>query len=167
MEKKWESPLSMYYGEAHTALDDKGRLAVPVQFRRVMEAVDHCTWFITRGYDNALFLFHKERWERMLAGEIPGSTLEPRILDFRRFLVGSASKTKLDGQGRILVPQYLREYAGVDREGVLLGMEDHLELWSEDHWRAFQGRQAAEYKRMAAELFGTSRSDAAQTKEEA
>lgn len=157
----------MYYGEAHTALDDKGRLAVPVQFRRVMEAMDHETWFITRGYDNALFLFHKERWEKLLSQEIPGSTLEPRILDFRRFLVGSASKVKLDRQGRLLVPQYLREYAGVDREGVLLGMEDHLQLWSESGWREFNQRQAAEYKRMAAELFGTCRSDAAQPKEEA
>lgn len=157
----------MYYGEAHTALDEKGRLAVPMQFRRVMETMDHDTWFITRGYDDSLFLFHKERWDKLIDEEIPNDTLNPSILDFRRFLVGSAMKVKVDRQGRLSVPQYLREYAGVDRDGVLLGMQDHLQLWSESNWREFNRRQAAEYKKMAAELFGTRKREAAEPKEEA
>jgi MraZ protein len=157
----------MYYGEAHSALDEKGRLAVPVQFRRIMDALDHDTWFITRGYDNSLFLFEKSRWEKLLQEELPKATLEPRKMDFRRFLVGSSSKIKLDGQGRLLIPQYLREYAGIDREGVLLGMEDHLQIWSETNWREYNQRQAAEYKKMAAELFGTHPFNAAEPKEEA
>ncbi len=155
----------MYYGEAHTALDDKGRLATPVQFRRLMEALDHDTWFITRGFDRSLFLFHKAQWDALL-GKIPGATLDPRIMDFRRFLIGSAAKAKLDRQGRLLVPQYLREYAGIDRDGVLLGLEDHLELWSESGWREFQESSLPNYKQMAAELFGTNRSAVAQSMEE-
>ncbi len=156
----------MYYGEAHTALDDKGRLAVPVQVRHVMEALDHDTWFITRGYDNALFLYHKAQWDALLRHQIPGATLDPRILDFRRFFLGGAAKAKLDRQGRLLVPQHLRDYAGLDREGVLLGLEDHLELWSETNWRAFHERQLPDYKGMAADLFGTNRRESAQSQEE-
>ena len=62
----------MYFGETHSAIDDKGRLAVPVQFRRIMEVMDHDTWFVTRGYDNALLLYPKERWDKLLKEELPG-----------------------------------------------------------------------------------------------
>ena len=156
----------MYFGETHTALDDKGRLAVPVQFRRIMQAMDHDTWFITRGYDNALFLYHKERWDRLLKHEVPGATLDPRIMDFRRFFLGGAAKAKLDRQGRLLIPQYLRDYAGIEREGVLHGVEDHLELWSNTGWRTFHERRMPDYKEMAAELFGNYVRTAAQQSEE-
>jgi MraZ protein len=155
----------MYFGEAHTSLDDKGRLAVPVQFRRAMETLDHDTWFVTRGYDKALFLFHRVQWDALLQKVIPEATLDPRILDFRRFFVGGASKAKLDGQGRLLIPQYLRDYAGIEREGVLLGMEDHLELWSESGWRSFHERRMSDYKQMAVDLFGNCRFGSAQPEE--
>ncbi len=156
----------MYFGETHTALDDKGRLAIPVQFRRIMQTLDHDTWFITRGYDNALLLYHKEAWEALLDEQVPPPTLDPHIVDFRRFFVGGAAKGKLDRQGRILIPQYLRAYAGIDREGVLQGVEDHLELWSNTGWHAFHERRMPDYKEMAAELFGNYRSRPAQQSEE-
>lgn len=156
----------MYYGEAHSSLDDKGRLVVPMQFRRVMQALDHDTWLITRGFDQALFLYHKAQWDALLDKEIPRASLNPRITDFRRFIIGSAAKAKLDRQGRLLVPQYLRAYAGIEREGVLLGVEDHLELWSESGWRAFQESRLSDYKEMAAELFQTHSRESAQPKEE-
>ncbi len=144
----------MYYGESSASVDDKGRLNVPVQFRSVMDVLDHDTWFITRGFDGALFVFHKEKWEEVLQESRGTRLLEPRILDFRRMLVGSVSKVKRDRQGRLSIPAHLREYAGIDREAILIGVEDHLELWSKDGWRAFQARQQAQYKAMAAELFG-------------
>ena len=156
----------MYFGETHSALDDKGRLAVGVQFRKIMGVLDHDTWFITRGYDNALLLFPKERWDKILKDEIPGSSLDPRIMDFRRFFLGGASKVKIDRQGRLLIPQYLRDYASIDREGVLQGLEDHLQLWSNTGWRAFSERQMPDYKNMAAELFGNDRSKPAQQSED-
>ena len=156
----------MYFGETHSALDDKGRLAVPVQFRRIMNVLDHDTWFITRGYDNSLFLFPKERWDKLLKEEIPGASLDPRIMDFRRFFIGGAAKAKLDRQGRLLIPLYLREYAGIEREGVLHGLEDHIQLWSNTGWRAFSERRMPDYKEMAAALFGNNRSASAQPTED-
>ena len=156
----------MYFGETHCALDDKGRLAIPVQFKRVIEVMDHDTWFITRGYDNALLLYPKERWNEILKNEIPGSSLDPRVMDFRRFFVGGAAKAKPDRQGRMLIPQYLREYAGIDREGILHGMEDHLQLWSNTGWRAFSERQLPDYKNMAAALFGNCKGSTTQQSED-
>ncbi len=144
----------MYYGEAHTALDDKGRIMVPVQFRNIMEVHDHDVWFMTRGFDGAIFLFHKERWNALLEKNSGFASLDPRMLDFRRLFLGSVAKVKRDKQGRLAVPAPLREYAGIEKDAVLLGVEDHLELWSKEGWRAFQMRQAEQYKAMAAELFG-------------
>lgn len=156
----------MYFGETHSAIDDKGRLAVPVQFRRIMEVMDHDTWFVTRGYDNALLLYPKERWDKLLKEELPGPSLDPLVMDFRRFFLGGASKTKLDRQGRILIPQYLRDYAYIEREGILHGVEDHLQLWSNTGWRAFSERQLPDYKNMASALFGNCGRGAAEQSEE-
>ena len=144
----------MYYGESSASVDDKGRLNVPVQFRTVMDALDHETWFLTRGFDGAVFVFHKDRWEEVLKESQGARMLDPRMLDFRRMLVGSVAKVKRDRQGRLAIPAHLREYAGIERDAVLIGLEDHLELWSKNGWRAFQARQQEQYKAMAAELFG-------------
>ena len=153
----------MYYGESSTSLDDKGRMNLPLQFRSVMDALDHDTWFMTRGFDGAVFLFEKEQWAKLQQETKGFSTLDPRMLDFRRFFLGSVAKVKRDGQGRLPVPGHLREYAGIDREAVLIGVEDHLELWGKETWRAFQQEQAQQYKAMAAELFGRKHGGAAAT----
>jgi MraZ protein len=144
----------VYFGEAQTSLDDKGRMMVPVQFRSVMEVHDHDVWYLTRGFDGAVFLFQKEQWEALLAKGSGNSPLDPNLLDFRRMFLGSVAKVKRDKQGRFAVPSHLREHAGISREAVLLGVEDHLELWSKEGWRTFQERQASEYKVMAGKLFG-------------
>ncbi|MBI2425531.1 MAG: division/cell wall cluster transcriptional repressor MraZ [Candidatus Hydrogenedentes bacterium] len=143
----------MYYGETQTALDDKGRLNVPIHFRKVMEDNDHETWFLTRGFDGAIFLFNLQKWQSLVDSGQEFSPLDPRMLDFRRLFLGSVAKVKRDKAGRLAIPSYLREYAGIDRDAVLLGVEDHLELWSKTNWVAFQQQQMAQYKAMAGDLF--------------
>ena len=143
----------MYYGEAQAAVDDKGRLNVPTHLRNQMKALNHELWFMTRGFDGAIFLFNHPTWEQLLK-QGSGSMLDPRLLDFRRLFLGGSSSQKVDNQGRLPIPAHLRAYAGIDREAVIIGVEDHLELWSVSGWQQFQERQAQEYKRMAAELFG-------------
>lgn len=156
----------LYYGEAHTAIDEKGRITVPTQFRSVMQALDHDVWYMTRGFDGALFLFHKTQWDELIKEGRGGSPLDPELLAFKRYFIAGAFKAKLDRQGRMNVPAHLREYAGIDREAVLLGMDDHLEMWNAENWRAYQAQQADKYKEMAAALFGAKKSQAASTEGE-
>ncbi len=137
-----------------------------MQFRSVMQALDHDVWYITRGFDGALFLFHKTQWDTLLKELEGGSPLDPQMSAIRRFFIGGAAKAKLDRQGRLNVPGYLREFAGIDREAVLIGVSDHLEMWSEDGWRAYQAREADQYKAMAAALFGKGSSHVAATQGE-
>jgi len=145
----------MYFGEFHTTLDDKGRLNVPKELRTLMEANDHDTWFMTRGFDGAVFVFEKDRWEHLREHLQARSMLDPEMLDFRRMFLGSVAKVKRDSQGRLMVPVHLRDFGGFQREAVLLGVEDHLELWSQAGWRDFQQRQADKYKAKAVQLFSS------------
>jgi MraZ protein len=155
----------LYYGESNTAVDEKGRVNVPLHFKTLMKALNHDTWYVTRGFDGALFLFHAVRWHELLKTLQTPSGLNPRLLDFRRLFLGSVAVVKMDAQGRFNIPAPLRQYAGIDREAVILGVDDHLELWSVKGWTTFQESQAEAYKRMADELFGGLRAGVGQPTE--
>ncbi len=146
----------MYYGENYTSADEKGRVNIPKEVRTQMEALGHDTWYVTRGFDGALFLFEQTEWVKVLEKAKTKAILEPKMLDFRRFLLGSAAMIKPDAQGRFSIPAPLRDYAQIERDAVMLGVEDHIELWSKRVWREFQQNQASNYKAMASELFGGS-----------
>lgn len=139
----------MYYGEAYTSVDDKGRVNIPKELRTQMESKKHETWFVTRGFDGALFLFEKAEWEKLLEGVRTRSALDPKMLDFRRFLLGGAMELKADAQGRFSLPLPLREYAEIERDAVMMGVDDHIELWSRRLWKEFQQKQRDNYKMMA------------------
>lgn len=144
----------MYYGEAYTSVDEKGRVNIPKEFRTQMEEHGHDTWFVTRGFDGSLFLFEKSQWDLLMEQVKAKSILEPKMLDFRRFLIGGASPLKADQQGRFSLPIPLRDYAEIERDAVMIGVDDHLELWSRRVWKNYQQSQSANFKIMASELFG-------------
>lgn len=154
----------MYFGEVQTAVDEKGRIMVPQQFRAVMDVHDHETWCVTRGFENYLFLFHKASWEKFLVDNAKVfQGLDSKRSMLRRLFVGGMEKLKRDGQGRLAIPQHLREYAGIDREAVLIGVGDHLELWSKGGWRSYQENQSSAFKNLADELFADNSAAAAIT----
>jgi MraZ protein len=143
-----------YLGESHSAVDDKGRILFPVQCRTHAEHEDHLVWYLTGGFDGSVFVFPSEQWKALCAQIEHTATLDPEMMDFLRFFVGMAAKSRLDSQGRITVPATLREYAGIERDAVIIGVHDHLQLWSKESWNAFRQRQAGHYKAMATRLFG-------------
>ena len=81
----------MYFGEAQTALDSKGRITIPRRFRETMDVLGHAIWYISRGFDNSLFLFHREEWEKIRKQVSRYSSMNARALDFRRLLFGSVA----------------------------------------------------------------------------
>lgn len=143
----------MYFGEHQTVLDDKGRVTVPRRFRETMDVLGHAVWYMTRGFDNSIFLFHHDEWNKIRTQAGRFSTMNSKALDFRRLFFGSVAEVRPDRQGRIPVPVHLREHAGLERESVLIGVDDHLELWSREAWRAFQDAKDVEFKEMAGQLF--------------
>ena len=143
----------MYFGEAQSVLDDKNRITVSRKFRETMDVLGHVIWYMTRGFDGSVFIFPKEEWDKIRTQAARRSSMDGRAIDFRRMFFGSVEEVRPDKQGRMLVPQHLREYAQLEKEVVLLGVDDHLELWSKDRWRAYQDTQESEYKAIAGELF--------------
>ena len=143
----------MYFGESQTVLDDKGRITVSRRFRETMSVLGHALWYMTRGFDGSLFIFPKEEWDKIRQQAGQRSSMDVKAIQFRRMFFGSVAEVQPDRQGRLSVPAHLREHAGLDKEAVLIGVDDHLELWSKDRWRDYQAAQEDEYKSMANELF--------------
>ncbi|MFZ6035899.1 MAG: division/cell wall cluster transcriptional repressor MraZ [Patescibacteria group bacterium] len=124
----------MFIGEYHHSIDEKGRLAVPVKFRRELAkgAV------VTRGLDNCLFLYTATEW-KVLAdklAKLPISKANTRA--FARLMLAGAMDVEIDGQGRIVVPDYLRTYAGMKKKVVIAGLYNRLEIWDETKWDQYK-----------------------------
>ncbi len=149
----------MYYGEYITTVDEKGRITVPRRIRERMDAFGHAIWYATRGFDHSIFLIHRDEWLKIHAQVAQFSSMDAKVLDFRRLFFSSVAEVKPDNQGRLAIAQHLREHAGLEREAVLLGVGDHLELWNRESWRNFVEGKEAEYKQMAIPVF--SRGEAA------
>jgi transcriptional regulator MraZ len=122
----------MLLGEYEHTLDDKNRLTLPARFRQ--DFVDGIV--VTRGMDGCLFAYTRGDWDTLVAGRLGG--LDPLSKEGRRmqrFFFSGAAETELDKQGRVGVPAALLQHAKLDRDVVVAGVHDHLEIWDRDAWR--------------------------------
>ncbi|MFH1631668.1 MAG: division/cell wall cluster transcriptional repressor MraZ [bacterium] len=138
----------MFIGEYNHQIDDKGRLAIPVKFRAglVKGAV------VTRGLDSSLFLLPLEEWDK-LATSLAGLPLgQANSRAFARLMLAGAMDVKLDKQGRLIVPEYLRRYAGLEKKVVIVGVNTRLELWDQDEWEKYRSRTEEDAEAIAEQL---------------
>ena len=122
----------MFMGEHKHTIDAKGRLIIPSRFREELGQ----EFIITRGLDGCLFIFHQKEWkefEMKLRG-LP--LIDKNARKFSRFFLSGAAACELDKQGRILIPGALREFAGMEKEVMLAGMLNRIEVWSKERWDA-------------------------------
>jgi len=120
----------MFMGEFTHAIDDKGRLTIPAKFREELAygAV------ITRGYDKYLILYSADAFKRVTTRAENLSPTNPEHRALLRLTFSGASEAVPDRQGRILVAPYLRDYAGIETECVIVGVGQHIEIWSREGW---------------------------------
>lgn len=123
---------AVFMGEFEHTVDENGRLAMPAKFRPAFGD----GLVVTRGLDRCLFGFARADWERLAErlGQLPLTNAEARA--FVRLMFAGATACQLDGQGRIVLPGYLREYAGIQQQAIVIGVNTRIELWSPDAWRA-------------------------------
>ena len=131
-------------GEFRHAIDEKGRLTLPARIRDGLGAV----FVATKGLDNCLFLFPQAEWEgfEARARALPVTNGDARA--YVRLLFSGASECRVDAQGRVLLPAALREYAALDREGLVLGVLNRAEVWAPEAW----GRYRASTESASAEI---------------
>lgn len=138
----------MFIGEYHHQIDDKGRLAVPVKFRPDLAqgAV------VTRGLDSSLFLLPLEEWGK-LAGKLASLPLgQSNSRAFARLMLAGAMDVKVDKQGRFVIPEYLRSYAGLKKKVVIVGINTRLELWDEAVWENYRQQTETDAETIAEKL---------------
>ena len=119
-------------GEYTHVIDAKGRLFIPAKFRDELGY----SFVITKGLSRCLSIYPMQEWERFEAKINALPTRQARSVQL--FFIASSQDCELDGQGRVLIPQKLREYAGLDKNTVVAGMTDHIEVWDESEWNAME-----------------------------
>ena len=128
----------MFIGEYSHSIDQKGRMAIPSKMRRQLGegAV------VTKGTDNCLFVYPKDEWQKLATklAALPISDAKARA--FSRLMLAGASEVEFDGQGRALLPKYLREFASLNKKAIVAGLYNRLEIWEEGAWEKYkQGAQ--------------------------
>ncbi len=138
----------MFIGEYNHNLDDKGRLAIPVKFRAILKkgAV------VTKGLDSCLFLYSQEQFEKMAAkfAALPISQSKARA--FSRHMLAGAMDVEFDSQGRITLPEYLRQFSSLKKSIIVAGLYDHLEIWDEGVWNKYKAESEKNSNAIAEEL---------------
>lgn len=138
----------MFIGEYQHSLDEKGRLAIPVKFRSALLKGA----IVTKGFDTCLFMYTKDGWKSWAEkiSKLPPSQANSRA--FQRFQLGSAMDVSIDKQGRIIIPEYLRQYAGLSKKAVIVGLYGRLEIWDEDKWVQYRQNTEKESSDIAEQI---------------
>ena len=138
----------MLLGEYQHNLDSKNRVSIPAKFRAKLKTGA----VITKGLDDCLFLYPKATWESWAerVSKLPISQSKSRA--FSRMMLGGAMEAELDAQGRIVLPDYLKEYAHLKKNVVIAGLYDRLELWDTDEWKLYKAKTEKDSSNIAETL---------------
>lgn len=145
----------MFKGRYAHTLDSKGRLSIPSKFRDVLADHQEDVLILTN-FDSCLLGFTQEEWQ-LLEEKIRGQSMFSTMLRqdmraFVRYFFSGATECPLDKQGRILIPPSLREFAGFEKEVVLLGLANRIEIWSRKRWDSFLQESQENFEQIAAKL---------------
>ena len=140
----------MFMGEYHYSIDDKGRLTIPSKLRYDLGE----KFIVTRGLDNCLFIYPMDEWNNVISKykELP-NTKDAR--NFMRFFLSGATVCEFDKQGRINIQTPLLNYAKLDKECVIIGVNDRLEVWSKELWEEFINLNEDKLSDIADNLFSS------------
>ncbi len=144
----------MFYGEFSHTIDKKGRIIIPSKFREVAETHYIDTFYITRGLDTCLFLFTEEEWKAQEYKFKNLSFTHAETRKFNRLYFSGASKVTCDKQGRILIPDYLSEFAQLKRKIKIIGVSNRIEIWDEQKWIEFYKISRDSFEEIAEKIIG-------------
>ena len=121
----------MFMGEYDHTIDVKGRVIIPSKFREDLRG----EFVITAGLDGCLFVYPMDEWERYIdeLKRLPGSK---EVRQLQRFFMAGAAACDMDKQGRVLIPNKLREHGEIEKDVVLVGVINKIEIWSKERWNS-------------------------------
>lgn len=120
----------MFMGQYQHSLDNKGRLTVPVRYREMLENGA----YITQGFDRNLMVWTVSAFENISQRVAGASITDPTVRLLQRLIFSSGEQVEVDGAGRILIPQFLRQVAHLDSTAIVVGVGTYFEIWSPEYW---------------------------------
>ena len=138
----------MLLGEYNHIIDDKGRVSVPAKFREDLGI----SFIVTKGLDNCLFAYSKEEWTKFEEKLKSLPLTNPNARNFIRFFFSGATECEIDKQGRINIPQSLREYAELGREVAIIGVSTRVEIWNREKWNNYTSTENMDVDEIAKQM---------------
>jgi len=140
--------LSMLIGQHIHTLDPKKRLSLPAKFRNELGK----KVILTNGLDNCIFVYSLKEWQKIASklGELSFGNANSR--SFNRFLLGGAQEVDIDAAGRMLIPDFLKEFAQLKEKVVITGVQNRVEIWDETRWNTYVKNIAKEADSLAEKL---------------
>jgi len=138
----------MFIGEYNHVMDTKGRLSIPSKLREDLGE----TFIVTKGLDNCLFVYPLDEWKVLenKLKQLPMTNREARA--FVRFFFAGATECELDKQGRVRIPNNLREHALLNKEAIIIGVATRIEIWSKEQWEKYNSDVDLSYDDIAAKM---------------
>jgi len=143
----------MWYGEYLHSLDEKNRVVLPSRFRQKIKEKRIKKFYLTRGLERCLFMFAEKDWLRIEEKFSSLSFTKLKARFFNRLYFSGAYETKIDSQGRILIPDYLKNFAQIKKEVVIIGVSDRIEIWDKSSWDEFYEENRKNFEEMAENIF--------------
>ncbi|MBF7083252.1 division/cell wall cluster transcriptional repressor MraZ [Desulfallas sp. Bu1-1] len=138
----------MFLGEYQHTIDSKGRLIIPARLREGLGD----KFIVTKGLDGCLFAYPPQEWSALeqKMRSLPFTRADARA--FVRFFFAGATECEIDKQGRVLIPANLREYAGLEKEVVVIGVSSRVEIWSLERWERYNAESASSVEEIAEKI---------------
>jgi MraZ protein len=138
----------MFMGEYQHTIDDKGRMIIPAKFRDELGS----RFIVTRGLDNSLFVYPENEWKviEQKLKSLPFTRSDARA--FTRFFFSGAIECELDKQGRVNIPANLRQYASLNKDCVVIGVSNRVEVWSKEVWEEYFATSADSFNEIAEKI---------------
>jgi MraZ protein len=141
----------VFRGRFEHTIDEKGRLSIPSKFRETLSVRGENELILT-DFDSCLTAYPREEWRELEEKMKKLSMIQKDVRNFLRLFYSSATEAPLDSQGRILIPPQMRERAKLDREVVLLGLLNKIEIWDKKSWQEFIANSAGSFEDVASKL---------------
>ena len=142
-----------FTGEFSRSIDEKLRVAIPKSLRDALDCDKQRGIYIAPGTDQSLALYTEETFARLAERLAQASPTRQDVRAFNRLFYARAQRVELDSQGRVRIPPELADLAQLDREVVLLGVQDHVEIWAADRWKSYLAEQQSHYDEIAEAAF--------------
>lgn len=139
----------MFYGEYSHSIDRKGRLILPSRFREISRENNIEHFFLTRGLDKCIFMFSEYEWaaQEQKFKSMPFTKKESR--SFNRMFFAGAMDVAPDRQGRFIIPAYLKEFSGINKDVMVVGVSSRIELWDKKTWTDFYATTRDSFEQIA------------------